>query len=274
MRSVQRLMCGRRPTPLNAPLLRNALKKLRKIPLTGPHPAYLIAAPQEMLDFLAMLAGLKPVYLLGRGLDDPRWMGGVLRIAREMNLRTVEAPYWDAAPRGEGLMAQYRVENEVGPQKAFYITKSPAVADQVIRIRGQGQIAIEEEARLLGYPICCVEEHYRRAYAMNEGYALMLRRAGRGNDSEMRRLIAEDAPLSPETDDEKRLIEFATKIRCAPFTSVNMCEACAAGRDTGAAMRLGQAYRRLAMVVDPSLAAEINAINSWADAKVAHLTRG
>lgn len=253
-------------TSLNKPLLRNALRKLRKIPLTGAHPAYVATAPQEMLDFLAMLVGLKPVYLLGRGLDDPRWVSGVLKIAREMNLHTVRAPYWDAFPCREGHAPSYREEDEVASQEAFYITKLPAVARQVIGIRDRGKITMEEESRLLGYPICCVEEHYRRAHAMNEGYALMLRRGGRGDDVEMRRLFAKDVPLSPKTDNERRLIEFATKIRCAPLTSVNMCESCASGENTPA-IRLGQAYSGLAIAVDPPLVAEITAVNSWVNAK-------
>ena len=31
---------------------------------------------QEILDFLALAAGLKPVLLLGRGIDAPHWIAG------------------------------------------------------------------------------------------------------------------------------------------------------------------------------------------------------
>lgn len=250
------------------PRLRNALRKLRTIPLTGAHPGCVATAPQEMLDFLAMLAGLKPVYLLGRGLDDPRWVGCVLKIAREMDLRTVQARYWDALSCDQGLASSYREKDNVAARDAFYITSRRAVAQQVVRIRDTGKITLEEESRLLGYPICCVEEHYRRDLAMKQGYALMLRRIGRGDEAEMHRLVAEDAPLSPETDDERRLIGFATTVRCAPFTSVNMCESCATGENTPA-IRLGRTYRRLAMALDPLLTAEISAISLWVNTRVA-----
>lgn len=144
---------------LNKPLLRNALRKLRQIPLTGTHPAYMATAPQETLDFLAMLAGLKPVYLLGRGLDDPRWVGGVLEIAREMNFHTVQAPYWDALPSDGGLPPSYNEGHDVASREAFYVTKLHAIEHQLIGIRDKGKITMEEESHLREHALlsvpCC-----------------------------------------------------------------------------------------------------------------------
>ena len=53
---------------MNKPVLRNALKKLRAVPFDRNEYANVMIAPQEMLDFLAMVAGIKPVYLLGADL--------------------------------------------------------------------------------------------------------------------------------------------------------------------------------------------------------------
>jgi hypothetical protein len=78
--------------------LRQALRKLRQIPFNRDDPADAATAPQEMLDFLAMLAGLKPVVLLGRGFDDHRWIAGVSAIARKMSLHLVTGPKWEAEP--------------------------------------------------------------------------------------------------------------------------------------------------------------------------------
>ena len=73
-------------TPISKPHLRNVLKKLRAIQFdAGPIDAReawdQATAAQEMLDFLAMLAGLKPVYLAGRGFGPPSWLQGVQAIA-------------------------------------------------------------------------------------------------------------------------------------------------------------------------------------------------
>jgi hypothetical protein len=64
-------------------VLRSTLKKLRALPLDGTGPANIMMAPQEMLDFLAIRAGIKPVHLLGRGFDDAKWIEGVLAMARK-----------------------------------------------------------------------------------------------------------------------------------------------------------------------------------------------
>ena len=74
--------------------LRNTLKKLSRLaPGDGdPQPT-----AQEALDFLAMMAGIKPVMLLGRGYNDPMWIKGVLQIAADSKLHIVEGPYWDAS---------------------------------------------------------------------------------------------------------------------------------------------------------------------------------
>ena len=50
----------------------------------------------EIHDFLAMLDGIKPVFLHGRGLAPPDWVEQVLSIARELGLRVIEGPFWDA----------------------------------------------------------------------------------------------------------------------------------------------------------------------------------
>ena len=62
---------------VDKPRLRNALKKLRRIPFDREDPYNLATAPLEMLEFLAMIAGLKPVVLIGRGFDDQNWIKGV-----------------------------------------------------------------------------------------------------------------------------------------------------------------------------------------------------
>lgn len=80
----------------NKSLLRSTLRELRGIEFDRTEYANLAMAPQEMLDFLATLDGLKPVYLLGRGFDDPNWIKGVQEIANKKRLHIVPGAYWGA----------------------------------------------------------------------------------------------------------------------------------------------------------------------------------
>ena len=70
--------------------LRNTLKKLKRIEFDRQNQYNREVAPQEMLDFLAMIYGIKPVVLIGRGFDDQQWISGVRRVARDMNLYEIE----------------------------------------------------------------------------------------------------------------------------------------------------------------------------------------
>ena len=54
----------------NKAWLRNTLKKLIAIGVSLKDVHEHATAAQETLDFLAMLAGLKPVMMLGRGFDN------------------------------------------------------------------------------------------------------------------------------------------------------------------------------------------------------------
>ena len=83
---------------VNKPLLRSVLKNLRAVPFDRRDYSNCMIAPQEMLDFLAMMAGIKPVYLLGRGFDDPPWVKGVIAIADKMGLHIINGPEWNACP--------------------------------------------------------------------------------------------------------------------------------------------------------------------------------
>ena len=70
----------------NKSRLRNTLKKLNRIPSDRAEMAEAQAGAQEALDFLSMMAGAKPVMLLGRGYNDPVWIKGVLQVAADARL--------------------------------------------------------------------------------------------------------------------------------------------------------------------------------------------
>ena len=192
---------------VNKPRLRNALKKPRRVQFDRSDPAKVAIVPREMLDFLAMLASLKSVCLVGRGFDDPDWVAGVEALALAMNLNVISGPKWYAQPEHEGLPDWYAETEVPGPAErpVLYICKSRPIAGEVRAVCTSSKISIEQEARLLGYPTCCVRDHYRRSRMFHEGFALMLHRTSGGDEDEMRRIVREAVQMIAETEREKTL---------------------------------------------------------------------
>jgi hypothetical protein len=240
------------------PRLRNALRKLRTVEPRLAAGYSRGELGQEMLDFLAMAAGLKPVYLLGRGFDDPAWIAGVLKIARDMGLRAVEGPYWDADPPREGFPGWYadHAAAALAGRRAHYVCRVPPVAQMAARICGTGRPTIAEEALLLGYPECCVAAHYQRVRAFHVATMSILDRTAGGDEAAMRRLLEDETQLAPQTETERIALEGAMMVAACPWTSVNMCDDCA-GRPDSPAARLSAQYAALAREIDGDLAFQV-----------------
>lgn len=238
--------------------LRNTLKKLAAIQCERGDPHDRATSVQEALDFIAMLAGFKPVFLLGRGFNDPAWIEGVLAVARGLDLHAIEGPYWEADEGTEGLPPWFvdHMRAAFAGRTAWYVCRARGVADEVRALDRDARPTVEQEARLLGYPQCCVAAHYARNLSYQRFWLDLLRRKAGDDESAMRRLLADGSPIEPETDDERGRLESAMKVAPAPFTSVNMCDACDAS-DVGPAKRLSRQYADLAATIDRGLAATI-----------------
>jgi hypothetical protein len=242
---------------VDKPRLRSALKKLSAARY-GDDLADTMSAPQEILDFLAMLAGLKPVYLLGRGMDVPSGVADVSRIAVAMGLHVELGPYWTTASRSAlpPWLVAINAENDAAKQ-AVYISKARAVAQEVAAINADGgRASPSTEARLLGYPECCVASHHEEVAKVERLFALLLERVGAGDEVRMRRLVADDVAMAPETEEEIKLAQSFAAPRQISFTSINACAACAG--DLGSpARQVAARYRALAETVDPEFARRI-----------------
>jgi len=218
---------------------------LRKLPI-GDDPEFAPVFAQEALDFLAVIAGMKPVYVLGRPPLDEAWDAAVLGAARALRLHIVEAPYWQAADTLAGFPAWFResVQDKLADMTAIYISKSPIVAPR----------SFAEEARLLGFPECCVAAHYEREQAFNAAWLEDLRIAAHGDEAEMRRLLEDDEGLDFDDLPEETLARYAAAadFEPAPFTSINMCADCRAKQDSPA-REIGARYAALAREIDPDL---------------------
>ena len=238
--------------------LRNTLKKLGAVGRAVGDAHDRATAAQEALDFLAMLAGMKPVLMLGRGLDDPQWIKGALQIAVDLKLHVVEGPYWDADPAPAGLPGWYveHTRQAFAGFRAHYVCKARSIADEVAALCELGTLSIEDEARLLGYPPCCVRAHYARNLDYRLAWLAILEREAGGDEDEMRRLLADGAPLAPANDAERDRLSMAMTVHAAPFTSINMCETCRESGD-GPARLASRRHAALARALDPGLAREL-----------------
>ncbi|MGY9018551.1 MAG: hypothetical protein ACKVHX_03670 [Alphaproteobacteria bacterium] len=192
----------------------------------------------EIHDFLAMLDGLKPVFLHGRGLAPPLWIEEVLELARCLGLCIVEGPFWDATTYEE-LPKWYadHCRAELAPYRAWSICLDEPVAALVQNINdASGRLSVTEEAQLLGYPECCVNAHYQRARQYHRGTLAILNRLAEGDESKMKQFLTRGANLAPATQDEADDFDAAFDIHEPQLGSWNMCPACA--RETNSASKI------------------------------------
>jgi hypothetical protein len=198
------------------------------------------AATQDGRDLLALLAGIKPVCLLGRGAAAS---ASLLRVAATAALPTVEgAPLAPAGDLPDWYLAAYLRRRQPA---AIYVCRDAATARLAASLAARGRVSAADEAALLGYPLCCVEQHHRQALALERFIADKTERAAQGDRARMARLIAAGAEPLPSSAAEWAFYERITAIAPASFTSVNMCDACAAVGDSPA-RRLSRRYRALA----------------------------
>ena len=228
------------------PRLRSALRKLYAARIDWSDSYVRGTAAQEAIDFVAMMAGLKPVYVSGRGFDHEGWHAVVLELAASNRLYVVAGPYWEAAPPSSDLPGWFAeaARKEVKEGRAHYVAKGRATADELKSLAETGRPAIGQEARLLGFPVCCVEAHYAAADAFERATFEILTRRADGEEAEMRRLAEGDEPVRPETDEERALLAGAVSVYPARYTSLNMCETCAADPGSPGA-KLSAAYGEL-----------------------------
>jgi len=238
--------------------IRQIWQRLRdaKTSLAGVVPAPELT--QEALDFLAMAAGLKPVFLAGRGLDVPAWLAAIGDLARDHGFPAVAGPLWDATPFGK-FPGWYRddAQARLAPLRAVYVCASEETAQEVEKIStAGGRLSMTAEARLLGYPDCCVVAHYDRAVRYHRAIFSILRRLAGGDEARMQALLGGGAALAPKTEREIADMEAAFELHPAPFGSWNQCPHCARN-DTSPSAKLSRRYQSLAETIAPDLWREL-----------------
>jgi len=196
-------------------------------------------------------------------MDDASWVSGITDLAKSMGLHVERGPHWHGVPSNLPPWIVEVTAKRDGSKQATYISKARAIAQEVTAINtAGGRLAVPVEARLLGYPECCVASHYDALARVDRLYTLLLRRVGGGHEERMRQLVVEDVAMAPETVEELDLARSLTPPKQIAFTSINACAVCATDPKSPA-RSIGARYRALAEAVDTSFAEQI-AMNAGA----------
>ena len=213
------------------------------------------AAWQDGLDLVALIAGMKRVCLIGRGLAGRDWVEALRRMAMDFGLPMLGGAPWapvadeDALPEWYlAATARHRAAHPV-----LYICDGEATRQDVASLCARGRVRATAEAELLSYPPCCVAAHHRQARALEQFVAEKTLRIAGGDIARATRMIATGAVPLPSGPQERPLWDELTALRPAPATSVNMCDSCAADPISPARL-LSQRYAALAAIAfDPPL---------------------
>lgn len=223
-------------------------------------PIDALMAPQEALDFLLMAAGLKPTYVI-RGFDPPGWRDLIRGLASQVGAKAIEGPGWTAENpydgRPEWAQELFGGSWSEPPCDALYVTGDSSVAREVEKIcRTGGHPSVEQEARLLGYPQCCVTSHYDKQRHFAGALESAFLRTANGDLDKIRRMVQEDTAVEL-TPDEQTAMDRISSVSVVPFSSVNMCPRCNSS-STSPAKRQAEKSRRFLEKLDPILASWVS----------------
>jgi hypothetical protein len=262
---TQTIRCRPKKAPEGGDLLkikqvRRAVRDLLNVPIDRSEPHAMVVSAQDTLEFAAMLVGMKPVFLLGRGFDDKAWISAVSKSASEMRVGLVEDSFWNPDFSRSNIPAWLRdLRRSTVPERAIYISGLHDVFREIREISGRGGVTPDEESRLLGYPRCCVQDHHSRSFVVEETFAQAVMRVAEGDEKEARRIVLDDVKFLLNDEEEARM-KWATQLRPCPFTSVYMCDQCAAS-DRSPARSLSRQYAKLARDLDSELFATLERVS-------------
>lgn len=238
---------------LSTPRLRNTLRKLRASIAEPVAPEDAEAMAQDLLDFLAVQAGIKPVQMLAQDHGGAYWNAAIVDMAERYGFAIIEGPQWRVGSYDQFPdWLREHVHDTLSNTRHRYVCRDRRTAREVSELCGSGVAAVEQEARLLNYPRCCVERHHERSVQYFEVFLANLRRHAQ-NDEAAARLLAEGYTISDLTPDEAKAVRELVAGAPAPFTSFQACEGCmAAGSGSPAQFKVREALQ-LARAVDEQL---------------------
>lgn len=238
---------------VSTPRLRNTLRKLRASIAEPVTPEDARTMAQDLLDFLAVQAGIKPVQMLARDYDGAYWNAAIVDIAERYGFAIIEGPQWRVGSydRFPNWLREH-VHDILSRTRHQYVCRDRRTAREVSELCGSGVATVEQEARLLNYPRCCVERHHERSAQYFEVFLANLRRHA-GDDEAAARLLADGYTLTDPTPDEETAVRELITVAAAPFTSFQACEACLANGTAAPAQLKVREGLQLARTVDDEL---------------------
>jgi hypothetical protein len=195
---------------------------------------------QDVLDVLAVVAGWKPVAIVGCGYDGTGFVDRVAEAATGAGLATAMGAPWMEEGDLARLPAWYvePLQEAVGAARILFVGRDPVEGLPGRRLKGV------EMARFLAYPVCCVEDYHRRRRTFHRLAVDAIRRQAGDDSQRLIRLARGQFVPTPRSDAEAKRLAAATRTVIAPLTSVAVCRPCEAGGDTPAG-RLSEQYRQL-----------------------------
>jgi hypothetical protein len=200
---------------------------------------------QDLLDVLAVGAGLKPAAVIGFGYAVNDSVDNIIALTATMGMATSMSHPWQAACDAEDLPSWYvdTLARFYGSTPIHIVTATPTSLNALVT--SKPPISAQQESVTLGYPICCVTEYHRRRKAYHLLTLGMLARQVDGNEVRMRRLVKSGVAMAPKGETETNALLSATQTDFATFTSIAMCDACATEPDSPA-RRISTQFRQLA----------------------------
>src|ERR1700687_838532 len=159
--------------------IRRIVRALLKVPIDRREPHAKVVSAQDALEFAAMLLGIKPVFLLGRGFDDQAWISAMRQTALDLGVGFAEDVYWNVDDSKIDMPAWFR-DLRITRERAPYVSAASGALSEIRQISARGWVTPVEEARLLGYPKCCVEDYHHRALVTDETFFRAVMRIARG----------------------------------------------------------------------------------------------
>lgn len=207
--------------------------------LTAAAEEDFVSAWQDGLDLLGTLARVKPACLL---YADCAWAQPVAGLARSLGLERLEFATQYPAGFSEALPAWYL---EALDGRSVLLLPQDRLGGALAATASRF-IAPGAQARLLGYPECCVRAHQEQSLAFAKLWVELAQRLAGGDETRLSELARSGWLPSPKDEGERSRILDALAVDLEPMTSINRCPACRAGGAKSAAAREGGALRAVA----------------------------
>jgi hypothetical protein len=230
--------------------LRSLLRDLKGLSFDREEKASDLEILIDYLELVAVAAGEKPAHLQGQGMRSKSFMHGVRRVAVAHGLlvmqtgpllpRFLRAPSYDA--RFFEWERQRDREARAREGQVLWVYRDRAL-EPAIRKATEGTTDVSE---VLGYPACCVREHFEAGVRMSEAVVRCYEtQYGAKDADDFIRLATENAAVTIPPEDRPEIRHVFS------YVQFSACRACAE-TPTSPAAEINWAMKRLASRLSPA----------------------